>query len=120
MSRRLWVRIFWVAAICLLLLLSVRIHNALGQALRPGDDPISRGQSLTQAWCSQCHTARLIDASAHPNLVFEAIARMPSTTELSLRVFLQSNHRDMPNLIVKGRDLDDIVAYMLSLKQTGR
>jgi hypothetical protein len=42
---------------------------------------------------------------------------MPSTTELSLRVFLQSNHRNMPNIIVKGRDLDDIVAFIMSLKR---
>ena len=42
---------------------------------------------------------------------------MPSTTELSLRVFLQSNHRNMPNIIVKGQDLDDIVAFIMSLKR---
>ena len=38
---------------------------------------------------------------------------MPSTTDLSLRVFLESRHRGMPNIIVKGSDLDDIVAYMM-------
>jgi hypothetical protein len=65
----------------------------------------------------RCHAVGPLGGSARPDLDFQAIARMPSTTELSLRVFLQSSHRGMPNIIVKGRDLDDIVAYIVSLKR---
>ena len=39
---------------------------------------------------------------------------MPSTTALSLMVFLRSNHQAMPNLII---DTDDLIAYILALKQ---
>jgi hypothetical protein len=67
-----------------------------------------------------CHAVGPIAGSAHPHLDFETIARMPSATDLSLRVFLESSHRGMPNIIVKGRDLDDIVAYMMSLKREYR
>ena len=45
------------------------------------------------------------------------VANLPSTTALSLKVFLQSSHKDMPNLILKPAEADDIIAYILSLKR---
>ena len=42
---------------------------------------------------------------------------MPSTTALSLKVFLRSNHNEMPNLIIPDSETDDLIAYILSLKQ---
>jgi cytochrome c len=117
MSRRLWLHILWVGVCCILLLLLLRLHVASGQQLPRGDDPVSRGQSLAQEWCMRCHAVGPLGGGVRPDLDFETIARMPSTTALSLRVFLQSNHRGMPNIIVKGRDLDDIITYLLSLKR---
>jgi hypothetical protein len=48
---------------------------------------------------------------------FIAIANMPSTTALSLKVFLRSNHNRMPNFIMSNADTDDVINYILSLKQ---
>jgi len=48
---------------------------------------------------------------------FFAIANLPSTTALSLKVFLRSNHKGMPNLIVSEPDSDNLIDYILSLKQ---
>ena len=42
---------------------------------------------------------------------------LPSTTALALNVFLRSNHRTMPNLIIAPDDADRIIAYILSLKR---
>ena len=42
---------------------------------------------------------------------------MPSTTELSLKVFLRSSHKSMPNFILQPEEADDIVAYILSLRR---
>ena len=42
---------------------------------------------------------------------------MPSTTELSLKVFLRSSHKSMPNFILQPEETDDIVAYILSLRR---
>jgi cytochrome c len=116
MSRRVW-HMLWVAILCVVLLLLLKLHSATGQPLPRGDDPVSRGSALAQQWCMGCHAVGPLGGRARADLDFEAIARMPSTTELSLRVFLQSSHRNMPNIIVRGRDLDDIVAYILSLKR---
>jgi hypothetical protein len=41
---------------------------------------------------------------------------MPSTTALSLKVFLRSNHNGMPNLIIPDSETDDLIAYILDLK----
>lgn len=116
MSKRALLRICAVLTLCLLALLFLRLHSASGQTPH-GGDPISRGGSLVQAWCLQCHSIGPLSGSAPAERDFKAIARMPSTTELSLRVFLQSSHREMPNFVIKGHDLDDIVAYILSLRK---
>jgi cytochrome c len=102
-----------VAVVALLL---IRLHNAGGAT--PAADSITAGHKLAEAWCKSCHR---IDASAArtesvaPDFV--ALAAMPSTTELSLKVFLQSNHRSMPNLMLTPDQSGDIVNYILSLKR---
>ena len=48
---------------------------------------------------------------------FQSVADLPSTTGLSLNVFLHSNHKNMPNLILSRADSHDVIAYILSLKQ---
>jgi hypothetical protein len=40
---------------------------------------------------------------------------MPSTTPLSLRVFLQSSHANMPNLILEGPQIKALSAFILEL-----
>jgi len=87
--------------------------SAYAQAL-PGD-PAS-GRNLAHRICADCHvvtegqTKPAIDSAP----TFTAIARQPSTTALSLRVFLQSPHRNMPDLILDPREADDLISYILS------
>ncbi len=42
---------------------------------------------------------------------------MPSTTSMSLRVFLQSPHGNMPDYRLTREQMDDVVAYLLSLRR---
>lgn len=74
-----------------------------------------KGLTLAKAWCSECHQ---VESGAYGISVadFPQIARLPSTTALSLRVFLQSSHKEMPNLNLTPSEADDIIAYILSLK----
>ena len=83
----------------------------------PANGPAARGAGLVRAWCLQCHTVGGVGAILHPELDFPTIARMPSTTQMSLRAFLQSSHRSMPNLILQPQDRDDIVTYILGLQR---
>jgi hypothetical protein len=52
---------------------------------------------------------------APPN--FEDIANLPSTTALSLKVFLRSNHNQMLNFIFSDPEADNVIAFILSLKR---
>jgi mono/diheme cytochrome c family protein len=73
------------------------------------------GRALAVAWCAECHR---VEAKSYG--VFEAdliaVANLPSTTALSLRVFLQTSHKEMPNFALTPTQTDDIIAYILSLR----
>lgn len=75
------------------------------------------GQQLAQGWCSNCHA---VGANAPPSQdaapSFLAIAKMPSTTSMSLQAWLQTPHPQMPNLQLTREQIDDVLAYILSLK----
>ena len=48
---------------------------------------------------------------------FEAIAKTPGLTSTALAAALQTSHRTMPNVVIKGDDANNIIAYILSLKE---
>jgi cytochrome c len=81
---------------------------------------IVAGHALARQWCSSCHAVERNPAQVSdvaPS--FAAIAKMPSTTTTSLRVWLQSPHPRMPNLQLTRQQIDDINSYILSLKSGG-
>lgn len=91
-----------------LLLLAIT-PSALGQQ---SGDPAA-GERLAAANCAQCHSPAGMHSRAPP---FATIAAMPSTTEASLTVFLQTPHASMPNLILSVAERNDLIAYILSLR----
>jgi cytochrome c len=116
MSRTAGIRVVTAAIVVVAALLLVRLHNADGATPLP--DSASPGYRLADAWCTQCHAidARTAGtANAAPD--FAAIANQPSTTALSLKVFLKSSHRSMPNLVIAPEQADNLVDYILSLKR---
>ena len=77
----------------------------------------SRGEILSQQWCSRCHAVEPGQPSPNPKApAFSAIAAEPSATEYSLHVYLQTTHATMPNFRIDPDDIDDIVSYIRSLK----
>ena len=87
--------------------------SALAQPL--AGDP-SSGRQLATTICGSCH--QVIGGKGRDGPAsFVDIANVTSTTALSLLVFLRSNHKEMPNLIISKSDTDDLVAYILSLKE---
>jgi cytochrome c len=116
MHRNSWLHIGGAIIIALIAMLLIRLHNAHGAT--PAADSVATGRKLAEAWCKTCHT---IDASGartqNTAPDFAAVANMQATTELGLKVFLQSNHRNMPNLMLTPEQRGDIVNYILSLKR---
>ncbi|QGM44447.1 c-type cytochrome [Methylocystis heyeri] len=80
-------------------------------------DPAA-GQRLAEADCAACHQVKpgsppKNPASKAPS--FTAVSRMPSTTALSIKVFLRTSHANMPNIVLTPEEIDSVAAYILSL-----
>jgi cytochrome c len=122
MSRSAWFHVFLTVSLALAALFLIRLHYAGGAAQSSGS--ASDGHRLAEAWCKDCHAIEATTAgtgtgtgTANAAPAFTAIANQPSTTELSLKVFLRSSHRSMPNLVIAPNQADDLVNYILSLKR---
>jgi mono/diheme cytochrome c family protein len=98
------------------LLAAIILSSAAGRAGAqdlPGN--AVEGQKLAAAHCSTCHPVDRPQQASQQAPSFTSIARMPSTTSLSLHVFLITPHANMPNYRLTANEVDDVVAYILSL-----
>jgi mono/diheme cytochrome c family protein len=77
------------------------------------------GQAAAERLCAECHAVRGGDLrspfSSAPT--FPTIAAVPGMTATALQVALQTSHRSMPNIVLQPDERQDIVTYILSLKQ---
>jgi mono/diheme cytochrome c family protein len=76
----------------------------------------AQGRQLAETWCTGCHVvvpAQKRGASTSAPS-FAAIARMKSTTQNSLRAFLQSPHAPMPDLQLTNGEIEDLSTYILT------
>jgi mono/diheme cytochrome c family protein len=76
-----------------------------------------RGRHLALAWCSNCHALDGEIRRSGDTPDFTAIARKPSTSAASLRAFLQTAHAGMPDWQLTRDEIEDLIAYILSLKK---
>jgi mono/diheme cytochrome c family protein len=78
-----------------------------------------QGLALARDACSECHSV-VKTQSQSPNAnapTFEAIANTPGMTSMALSAALQTSHRTMPNVVLKGDDMANAIAYILCLKE---
>jgi mono/diheme cytochrome c family protein len=74
------------------------------------------GFDYAQRVCSICHA---ISAEQSPNPKaprFREVADTPGMTGTALRVWMETSHPTMPNIIVDKQDMLNVIAYILSLK----
>ena len=81
-------------------------------------DP-AKGLAYANRVCTQCHAVRQNDQmSPNPKAPsFQEIADTPGMTGISLAATLHSVHENMPNFTLAADERDNIIAYILSLKQ---
>lgn len=93
------------------------ISESSGAHAESGGNPLE-GQRLAANTCSGCHQIdfRFRNSTSDPIPSFQAIAAMPSTTMLSLNVFLRTSHNVMPNIQLTETEISDVGAYILSLR----
>ena len=106
----------------------MRLDNVTAVAVAAGLVPVgsyaqtiadlAAGEKLATVVYAQCHfvaeTQPLIPRADAPP--FDVIAADPAVTELCLRVFLQTPHRNMPDLQLSQKETDDVIGFILGLK----
>jgi mono/diheme cytochrome c family protein len=101
-------------ALLILILGTLRACPASAEEL--GD--AERGRAYAQRVCAECHAvlpSELISPS--PGVAtFKVIANTPGMMPTALEVWFQTSHPTMPNLIIAPEDRDDVIAYILSLR----
>ncbi len=89
-----------------------------GAAAAQGQQPMAgEGLRVARQWCASCHVVSrdMPPPAADVAPTFPGIAARPTTTETSLRVFLQTPHANMPNWQLSQAELDALVAHILAL-----
>jgi mono/diheme cytochrome c family protein len=119
LTRTQWIRIVLVVVLAAAALFLIKLHGASGQAFAQEQaGAVYQGGRLADAWCTECHSVeRRTDRTGTIAPDFSAIANRRGTTELSLKTFLRSDHKTMPNFIIEPYDADVLVAYILSLRR---
>jgi len=101
------------------LIIAATICAAAGAAQAQQRGSVSRGLKFARQMCSECHLV-VKEAGRSTNRdapTFAAIARTKGLTSAALRSALRTSHPTMPNIVINGDEIDDIVAYILSLKE---
>jgi mono/diheme cytochrome c family protein len=91
-------------------------------SLAHGQTPaaIARGRELAERACGGCHAINggsggvTIQGINVPS--FRAIAGRPNQTPQRLQSFIMTPHRPMPGMPLSLAEVDDIVAYLLTLR----
>lgn len=104
----------------LLVALSVAAMTLSAEAQELGD--AKAGLAYADGVCAECHAVKKGQrVSPHERApAFEVVANTSGMTEMALRVWFQSPHPSMPNLMLTGKLADDLIAYIMSLKDSRR
>ena len=99
-----------------LIVISIALAPSV-QAQETGDT--KAGLEYAEAVCAECHAVKKGQrASPHERApAFELVANARGMTEMALRVWFQSPHPSMPNLVLRDKTADDLIAYITSLRQ---
>jgi mono/diheme cytochrome c family protein len=75
------------------------------------------GEAYAKKVCAQCHAIHQTGLSPEPTATpFRDVANTPGMTGIALRVWLTTPHRTMPNIAIEPQDMDNVIAYILTLK----
>ena len=87
----------------------------LSTAVPAGAFDVEAGRRMAEVWCSGCH---IVDGDGTSDVApgFRQIANDPSKTPDRLRTWLANPHPPMPNFNLSRPEIDDIIAYLESLR----
>lgn len=92
---------------------------AATQAAETRGGDVSAGFAYANQVCAECHAIRRGERTS-PNErapAFQMIAEAHGMSEMALRVWFQTAHPSMPNLVIRDKTADDLVVYIISLNK---
>ena len=97
-------------------LIAIAVSVLLPAIAHAGD--VDAGKAMAQRWCTTCH---MIEPQSYTRTVdgvptFVSIANNPAKTPERLETFLVDPHPPMPNFHLSRMEMDDLIAYIQSLK----
>jgi cytochrome c2 len=75
------------------------------------------GAEVAKRWCGECHDIGSTKAARDVGPTFTSIANDPKRTDQHLRTWLADPHPPMPNPGLSRRDIEDVIAYLASLRK---
>lgn len=100
---------------------TTRVQQAAPQ--RAADDELdmgdkAKGLAYAKRICAECHNVLATNApSPNPKAPsFRKVAETPGMTVTALTVWSRTTHATMPNIVIAPADMDNLIAYILSLK----
>ncbi len=79
----------------------------------------TRGKALAEQMCGDCHEVGPKDKEGGKATApsFHQVANTSGMTGMAISAWFYSEHPSMPNLIIKPDKSDDIIAYILTLRE---
>ena len=91
------------------------VTAALSSAVEAGDP--ENGRAIARQWCAGCHVVEAGQPGGDAAPTFPAIANDPNRYPKALRAWLSNPHPPMPNLQLSRSEIDDVVAYLETLRR---
>ena len=89
---------------------------SLSAGAQHAGDP-GAGAAYAKQYCTKCHAIDGTETSPEPKAPsFRNVANTKGMTATALTVWLTTSHPTMPNIVIEPNDMDNVVAFILSLK----
>jgi mono/diheme cytochrome c family protein len=99
------------------ILISIPVLVGLASSVEAQTGDPKSGAAYAKQVCAKCHAIDRTGISPEPTAPsFKDVANTPGMTGTALTVWLTTSHPTMPNIIVEPHDMDNVIAFILSLK----
>ncbi|WP_072377379.1 cytochrome c [Hyphomicrobium sp. NDB2Meth4] len=77
----------------------------------------AEGHDYAQKFCTECHAIEKDEAMLFSEVPsFQEVANSEGMSPRALSVWLRTSHPNMPDFIIPPDDIDNLVAYIMSLR----
>ena len=81
---------------------------------------VEAGHAYAKKVCAECHAVERGETEILNPPSFQIVADSPGITERALAVWLRNPHPNMPDFILQQADMENVIAYIMSLKSAAR